>query len=103
MLFRSEIGAYAVDQLAGLFGVEPLTPATTDWWSQMVAAPIARSDAHKVSTRLYEEHKIVIPIIDWGGRTFARISVQAYTTKAEVDHLIDALAEIVPTCPHPEG
>ena len=49
------------------------------------------------------EHKIVIPIIDWGGRTFARISVQAYTTKAEVDHLIDALAEIVPTCPHPEG
>ncbi|MBU6287044.1 MAG: aminotransferase class V-fold PLP-dependent enzyme [Chloroflexi bacterium] len=98
-----EIGAYAVDQLAGLFGVEPLTPPTTDWWVQMVAAPIARSDAHKVGTRLYEEHKIVIPIIDWGGRTFARISVQAYTTKAEVDHLIDALAEIVPTCPHPEG
>ena len=98
-----EIGAYAVDQLAGLFGVEPLTPPTTDWWSQMVAAPLARSHAHTVSTRLYEAHKIVIPIIDWGGRTFARISVQAYTTKAEIDHLIDALAEIVPTSPHPDA
>ena len=94
-----EIGAYAVRELSGLFGVEPLSPSTTDWWVQMVAAPIARCDAQRVGTRLREECGIVIPIIDWGGRTFARLSVQAYVTKADVDALIDALAEIVPACP----
>lgn len=96
-----EIGRYAVERLANAFGVEPMSPSRTDWWVQMVAAPIARCDARAVGTRLHDEYRIVIPIIDWGGRSFARISVQAYVTKADVDLLVEALERIVPDCPPP--
>ncbi|MCX5987082.1 MAG: aminotransferase class V-fold PLP-dependent enzyme [Chloroflexi bacterium] len=97
------MATYAMNRLIEAFGEPPLSPPTTDWWIQMVAAPIGRCDAGAVSTRLYEDHNIVIPIIDWGERTFARISVQAYTTRAELDLLVDTLVDIVPKFPHPSA
>jgi isopenicillin-N epimerase len=97
------MATYAMNRLIDAFGEPPMSPPTTDWWVQMVAAPIGRCDAGAVSTRLYEDHNIVIPIIDWGGRTFARISVQAYTTRTELDLLVDALVDLVPKFPHPSA
>jgi selenocysteine lyase/cysteine desulfurase len=40
---------------------------------------------------LWERHRIEIPCINWGGRHFVRISVQGYTTQADLDALVAAL------------
>jgi isopenicillin-N epimerase len=72
----------------------------TDLSNQYVQMGIAllpelnNSDAFKET--LYKEYKIEIPIIDWGGKQFIRVSIQGYNTQSDVDTLISALKELLP-------
>jgi selenocysteine lyase/cysteine desulfurase len=43
---------------------------------------------------MYDEHHIVMPLIRWNGRLFARISVQGYTEKADIDVLLKVLGHL---------
>jgi isopenicillin-N epimerase len=62
------------------------------WYAQMAIAPIPlQADLPGLKRRLWEKYKIEVPLINWGGRHFVRISVQAYTTQAELDTLVEAL------------
>jgi isopenicillin-N epimerase len=46
-------------------------------------------------TRLWQQFRIEAPLIDWNGRKFVRISVQAYTTPTDIDRLVEAIGAIV--------
>ena len=59
---------------------------------QMVVIPVRCGDAEALRRRLFEQHRIEIPVTQHAGHTFVRLSVQAYTTQAELDALVAALA-----------
>jgi len=40
--------------------------------------------------RLYGEHHVEVPVIEWNGRQLARVSVQGYNTEADVKVLVGA-------------
>ncbi len=64
------------------------------WYGQFAAMPLPEStDCGKLKTWLYDRHRIEIPIIDWHGRKFMRVSVQGYNTHREVDLLVNAFSE----------
>jgi isopenicillin-N epimerase len=65
--------------------------ADTDF-AQMVAIPIAATDVEALRRRLFEQHHIEVPITQHGGRTFVRVSVQAYNTQQDLDRLATALS-----------
>lgn len=44
---------------------------------------------------LYEQFRIKIPIIEWEGHCFTRLSVQAYTEPADVTALVTALTQLL--------
>jgi isopenicillin-N epimerase len=76
-------------RLAELFGLEPL--AEESEILQMVAAPLPPCDRQEVKRRLYEEHRIEIPVYEWDGRPLIRASVQGYNDERDLDALLAAL------------
>ena len=62
---------------------------------QMVAMPIPECDAPAIHTTLFERYGIEIPVFKWQDRCIARLSVQGYNSKPQMDRLIDALSELL--------
>ena len=86
-----ELVREAEEQIRTLTGLPSLYP-DDKWYCQLAAAPLAGStDVQKLKTWLYDEHRIEVPIIDWHGRKFVRVSVQGYNTHREVDILVHAI------------
>ncbi len=85
----------ARDQVAALSGLPQICPAAPEWFSQLAVAPLPNCDPVALQRRLWEVYQIEIPIIQWEGRVFARISIQAYNTPADVERLISALGETI--------
>jgi isopenicillin-N epimerase len=82
--------------LRDLYGLEPLTPEGEEWFLQMVAAPLPACDTVAVKRRLLEEHAIEVPIMKWRERCLVRVSVQGYTTKGDLERLVEALRAVLP-------
>ncbi|NWG33658.1 MAG: aminotransferase class V-fold PLP-dependent enzyme [Chloroflexi bacterium] len=94
------LAAYAHHRICELTGLAPLhfptdalrSNAGQAWFCQMVAAPLpANSDISLLKERLYKDYKIEIPLIEWKGRKWIRVSVQGYNTKRDIDALLRSL------------
>jgi len=74
-----------------LTGVPSLYSRDT-WFAQMVAAELpVGTDIIELKSRLYDEYRIEVPLIEWNGKKLIRVSVQGYNTKKDIDCLIEAL------------
>ncbi len=79
--------------ITGLTGLPPITPDAPAWFAQMAAFPLPPCDAERLKSRLYDLHRVEVPVITWNGRVFLRVSVQGYNTQEDVDALVGALAD----------
>lgn len=80
----------ARDEVSGLTGQAPISDDS--WFAQMAAALLPpETDLQELKTRLYDEYRIEIPLINWNGQKLIRISIQGYNTRRDVDRLIHAL------------
>jgi isopenicillin-N epimerase len=70
---------------------QPITPDHPRWYTSMGHAPLPPGDARGLQQALWERHRIEVPIIDFGGRRWIRVSCHLYTQRAELDRLIEAL------------
>lgn len=86
----------AIARICDLTGLPPLYPLDSDFYCQMGIAPLTRSDLAVLKSRLYDEYKIEVPLVEWQDRHFVRISIQGYNTQADVDVLVDALTILLP-------
>lgn len=62
---------------------------------QMVAMPIPECDAPEVHKILFERYRIEIPVFKWKQTCIARLSVQGYNSRPQMDTLIAALSELL--------
>jgi isopenicillin-N epimerase len=62
----------------------------------MAAFPLPPCDAAGLQRRLYDEYRVEVPIIEWGGRQLVRVSVQGYNTKEDVEALLRVLESLFP-------
>lgn len=96
---RAECHTLALEtrrRMAEQTGLAPISPDSAEWIGQMAAMLVPGCDAQELARHLWEDHRIEIPVVQWGGRTFVRISVQGYNTPAEADRLLAALGELLP-------
>lgn len=56
-------------------------------FGQMAPLPVPHQDGAALRARLFDEHRIEVPVTQHAGRTFVRISLQAYNTAADVQAL----------------
>jgi isopenicillin-N epimerase len=62
----------------------------------MATMPLPPCDTDALKSRLYDEFRVEIPVNRWGNSPALRISVQGYNTRADVDRLLEAVAELLP-------
>jgi isopenicillin-N epimerase len=87
---------HAIEQVCDLTGMEPLYPLDSDFYNQMGIAPLPPSDLVALKSRLYDEFRVEVPLVQWQDRHFVRISIQGYNTRADVDALLHSLRVLLP-------
>ncbi len=86
------LAVYAQEKISALTQLAPLSDQT--WFAQMVTLPLPSCEQEIVKTRLYDEFRIEVPIVQWNARQFIRVSLQAYNVRDDVDPLVTALRKI---------
>ncbi|MGB3337936.1 MAG: aminotransferase class V-fold PLP-dependent enzyme [Devosia sp.] len=81
-------------RLAERTGLAPLS-APEFCAPQMVAMPLPECDVDQLKLDLYDRYSIEIPVFKWKDTCIARLSVQGYNSKPQMDLLIDALTELL--------
>ena len=86
----------AIERICDLTHMPPLYPLDSDLYSQMGIAPLPSSKLTLLKSRLYNEYKIEVPLIQWQDKQFVRISVQGYNSQEDIDALVKALQMLLP-------
>lgn len=86
-----DMACQTLHEVVGRNGLEPIAPDSA--YGQMVPIPVRCTDAEGLRQWLFQQHRIEVPVTQHAGRTFVRVSVQAYTTANELQALCAALAE----------
>ncbi len=82
-------------EIATALDTEPIAPDTGEWFTQMSAFLVPEGmDGYTLKDRLYDEHKVEIPILEWNGRQTIRISMQGYNTWQDVEQLLEGIRTI---------
>ncbi len=81
---------------AAELGLEPLVPGTRhDLYGQMVSLRLPDDAPADVQERLYDEHRIEIPVADHNGARLIRPSFQGYNDESDLERLKAALAALL--------
>lgn len=83
----------SAQRLQALTGLPPIG-ADSDF-GQMVAMPVPTVDPQSLQRRLFEEHRIEVPVTRHRDQCFVRMSVQGYNSREDVEALIQALRTIL--------
>jgi selenocysteine lyase/cysteine desulfurase len=62
-----------------------------------------QADVAKLAQTLYKEHRINVPVMTWNGVNLLRLSVQEYTSQAQVDKLVEVVVSIVKGATYGQG
>jgi isopenicillin-N epimerase len=89
-----QMAAETRDRVVDLTGIPPVCDESA--FSQMFAAELPACDLDALKRRLYDEYRVEVPMISWGGRCFVRVSFQAYNDHSDADALLDALSVLLP-------
>ena len=90
------LARHARDAVAGLTGLPHVCPDSAEWFGQMATVPLPPCDGPRLQAGLYDQFRVEVPVMEWGGRQYLRVSIQAYNTAADVARLVEGLGEILP-------
>jgi isopenicillin-N epimerase len=79
--------------IAALSDAPQLCAEGKQWYAQMASIPLPPCQIVPLKKRLWDEYRIEVPLIDWGGRQYVRVSIQAYNKPEDVERLVNALRE----------
>jgi isopenicillin-N epimerase len=77
-------------------GLEPLTPDDDGFFGQMVTLRLPEGAApENLQERLYDEHRIEVPVFERDDGRYIRPSFQGYNDEGDLERLRDALASLL--------
>ena len=81
-------------EFPSVLNTEPISDGR-EWLAQLVAHPLPKNIPSNLKKRLWEEYQIEIPVFEWSGQEFVRVSIQVYNTQKDVDLLMSALRSLI--------
>ncbi len=86
----------AVERICMATGLGSVYP-TADFFQQMAVAPLPQiKDLPAMKYELYNVYRVEVPLVEWNGRHFIRVSVQGYNSSTDIDVLLSALKSLLP-------
>jgi isopenicillin-N epimerase len=76
-------------------GLEPLAPDSAEFFGQMVTLRLPAGAPEDLQERLYDEHRIEVPVFEREGERFIRPSFQGYNEDADLERLRQAFATLL--------
>jgi isopenicillin-N epimerase len=76
-------------------GLDPIAPDAPDFYRQMVSLSLPETAPDDLQERLYDEHRIEIPIFERNGGRFIRASFQGYNDAGDLERLKAALSALL--------
>jgi isopenicillin-N epimerase len=74
------------------YGLRPLRGMRAP---RMRALTVRTSEPDELWRRLYEEHRVDVPVYEWEGIALLRVSVGPYNDEADLDRLVDAVRTVL--------
>jgi len=81
-------------ELARLFNTPPIY-SSADWIHQMVSHPLPVNAPEDIKERLWSAYKIEIPVFQWCGQRYIRVSCNVYNTDQQVEYFLNALRSLI--------
>ena len=100
MAHNHHMAVWAHAMLCEALGVEPISPVDGRLFGSMATVRLDQRAARLHSTaaalqeRLFKEHRIEVPIVDWNGQWFVRLSAQIYNRPEDYLGLAEALRKL---------
>jgi isopenicillin-N epimerase len=92
----------AREQISKLTRLEPLVPDSPEWYGTMISLPLPESVPeapaeymHPLQEALWDRFRIEIPVVNWQGRRYLRVSCHLYNSAADIDRLSGALRTLL--------
>jgi isopenicillin-N epimerase len=76
-------------------GLEPVAPDSSEFFRQMVTLRLPSDVRPDLQERLYDDHRIEIPVTERGEERFIRASFQGYNDDEDLSRLQNALAALL--------
>jgi isopenicillin-N epimerase len=96
------LAQYARRQIAETTQLEPLVPDNAAWYGSMAHVPLSTTSTNEtcaVSNPLqhviWQKLGIEVPIVDFRGRRYIRVSCHLYNDTSQIDRLVDGLKIMV--------
>lgn len=86
-----QLAQLARQRLLQFEGTEAVTPDSRAWFGWMVGVWLPTGDHSSLQSKLWEKHRIEIPIMHFAGRWLIRVSCHLYNSERDIAILIDAL------------
>ena len=87
----------AIKRIDEVTGLAPLNLQNPDPVLQMgIAALPGIRNLPALQKRLYREYRVEVPLIEWNGNQYIRVSIQGYNTLEDIDSLLNALEKLLP-------
>ncbi|MBL8128525.1 MAG: aminotransferase class V-fold PLP-dependent enzyme [Chloroflexia bacterium] len=96
-----ELVVDARNRIAAHFDLPQICPEASGdfgWFRQMATIPVpSATDPVALKGRLYDDYRIEIPVTIVDGKPMLRISIQGYNGPDDVEALVTAVADLVPS------
>ena len=89
------LAQYARQRLTELTQREPIVPDDPAWYGSMAHVPLPPGDKYALQERLWRGSGIEVPIVDFAGGRYIRVSCHLYNTPEHVDRLVEALSKLL--------
>lgn len=90
-----QLAEYARGRLIETTGGEAIVPDHEQWCGSMALVSLPPGDSRALQIALWERFGIEVPIIDFAGQRFIRVSCHLYNDRQQIDFLCDALTKLL--------
>lgn len=89
------LAQYARRQISELTDLTPILPDDPAWYCSMAHVPLPPGSRQPLQDELWKQFRIEVPIVEWNGGRYIRVSCHLYNDQGQIDALVRGLRSLL--------